>query len=200
MQNAPNRPWTKSIINHVWLSDRCDALAAWRRALAKSGGKPVIRDRFRETESEPPGTPDGGVGGNPCFWRVRSRKLAKGAGSGGPQETAPENEDQPRLSFAAVQETAMQSQGSQLSHGDHRGFLTPHMPLRSFGADPGRRIAYIRHWRARASGSRPAGLATPSALACASENLKHGKQDADRCGASGRDPGRRGKGQSRRGI
>src|SRR5215472_148871 len=51
------------------------------------------------------------------------------------------------------------------------------------------------HWRARALGANPG----PS-KASAAENNQHGKQNADRCGASGGNPGGRGKRQSGRGI
>jgi hypothetical protein len=53
----------------------------------------------------------------------------------------------------------------------------------------------IGHWRARALGANPERrIFVPLSSAYAAENTQHGKQNANRCGASGRDPGRRGKG------
>ena len=54
--------------------------------------------------------------------------------------------------------------------------------------------------RARRPGSSPVWQVFAPSPASAAENTQHAKQNADRCGASRGDPGRRGKGQSRRGI
>ena len=52
-----------SIVNHAWLSDRCDPLAAGPSALAKSPGNPVIRVRLKSLLSPSPWTPHGDTGG-----------------------------------------------------------------------------------------------------------------------------------------
>src|SRR4029078_8587686 len=131
--------------------------------------------------------------------------------SGGKSNRAAKGKFSGRGGNAAVR-TAMQDQSLCLSLGNRWALRTALIvcrpmvaaPLRPiFGSLMGRRSESwsIGHWRARNSDANPGWrISVPSSDICAAEKTQHAKQNANRCGASGRDPGRRGKGQSRRGI
>src|SRR4029077_13757226 len=105
---------------------------------------------------------------------------------------------------------AMQVQSTELTIGKG-GLLPPSALCLATAVEPGRdggtppvrhrsESSSIQLKRARRPGSSPVWQVFAPSSASAAENTQHAKQNADRCGASRGDPGRRGKGQPRRGI
>src|ERR671918_21654 len=101
-----------------------------------------------------------------------------------------------QAALSAAVRAAMQDQSVFLSLGNCGALRTALIALRPAMADMSHRSGSwsISHWRARRSDANPEWRTFVPFELCAAENTQHGKQNADRCGASGRNPGRRCKG------